>query len=339
MKLTPTYIVALLLMCLSSLALSAQDLHFSQYINSPLLVNPANTGYAPDNDYRACAQYRKQWANLTSSYNTFSAWGDVQLLKNKIENGWLGLGLNMFSDEAGNGTLVSNKLYLSLAYHQLLSEYTALSFGVSGGYVQKRIDASKLTFDNQWNNKFFDVNLPIGEVFNANSVSYADFSAGINFAWFPTQKNLFNAGVSIQHLNAPNESFTTGAQNATVPLRINSFVQADVALDELWGLLGNAYYSTMAQTSEWLVGGLVKRKLDADNGKSLLLGVYYRSMDAFIPTVGFGLQGTQIMLSYDYNNSALSKYTNSFGALELSILFNGNYTNGEPIKCPGSKRF
>ena len=31
----------------------AQDLHFSQYFNAPLLTNPANTGFEPDADWRA----------------------------------------------------------------------------------------------------------------------------------------------------------------------------------------------------------------------------------------------------------------------------------------------
>ena len=33
----------------------AQDLHFSQYFNTPMLVNPANTGFNPDYDYRVGA--------------------------------------------------------------------------------------------------------------------------------------------------------------------------------------------------------------------------------------------------------------------------------------------
>ena len=32
--------------------LQAQDLQFSQFFNAPLLVNPANTGFLPDADYR-----------------------------------------------------------------------------------------------------------------------------------------------------------------------------------------------------------------------------------------------------------------------------------------------
>jgi hypothetical protein len=49
--------------CLSYLA-AAQDLHFSQFMNSPLTTNPANTGFIPNADYRIGGNYRSQWTSL-----------------------------------------------------------------------------------------------------------------------------------------------------------------------------------------------------------------------------------------------------------------------------------
>ena len=54
---------------------NAQDLHFSQYFNAPILVNPANTGFNPDNDYRIGGNYRNQWSAVGSPYKTMSVWG------------------------------------------------------------------------------------------------------------------------------------------------------------------------------------------------------------------------------------------------------------------------
>src|SRR3712207_66136 len=71
----------------------AQDLHFSQFFNSPLTTNPANTGFIPDGDYRLGMNYRNQWSSLmTLPYKTMSAFGDVQLMRNRFETGWLGAG-------------------------------------------------------------------------------------------------------------------------------------------------------------------------------------------------------------------------------------------------------
>ena len=41
-----------------------QDLHFSQFYNSPLTTNPANTGFIPDADYRIGVNYRNQWSSI-----------------------------------------------------------------------------------------------------------------------------------------------------------------------------------------------------------------------------------------------------------------------------------
>jgi hypothetical protein len=35
---------------LTAVCTQAQDLHFSQFYNSPLTTNPANTGFIPDGD-------------------------------------------------------------------------------------------------------------------------------------------------------------------------------------------------------------------------------------------------------------------------------------------------
>jgi hypothetical protein len=72
---------------------SAQDLHFSQFFNSPLTTNPANTGFIPDGDYRLGVNFRNQWASVMPlPYRTVSAFGDVQVMKDKFENGWFSPG-------------------------------------------------------------------------------------------------------------------------------------------------------------------------------------------------------------------------------------------------------
>ena len=83
----------------------AQGLHFSQYFNSPLLINPANTGFNPDYDFRVGGNYRDQWANVGNPYKTMSAWGDVKLFTNRFENGWVGLGGALYKDVSGSGSL------------------------------------------------------------------------------------------------------------------------------------------------------------------------------------------------------------------------------------------
>jgi hypothetical protein len=61
---------------LCAFSLHAQDLHFSQFFNSPLTTNPANTGFIPDADFRLGANYRNQWSTImTVPYKTTSIFG------------------------------------------------------------------------------------------------------------------------------------------------------------------------------------------------------------------------------------------------------------------------
>src|SRR5574339_1191074 len=72
------------------ICLQAQDLHFSQFMNSPLTTNPANTGFIPGGDYRVGINYRNQWSSIMSiPYKTMSAFGDAQLMQNQDNTGWL----------------------------------------------------------------------------------------------------------------------------------------------------------------------------------------------------------------------------------------------------------
>src|SRR6478752_1836061 len=107
---------------------NAQDLHFSQFFNSPLTTNPANTGFIPDADYRIGANYRNQYSSIMAvPYKTISVFGDAQVFRDKLENGWLGLGGVILRDVAGSGSLTSTKAYASIAYHQLLGLSSLLS--------------------------------------------------------------------------------------------------------------------------------------------------------------------------------------------------------------------
>lgn len=146
-------------LCLAALSLPkdafAQDLHFSQFMNSPLLTNPANTGFIPDGDFRLGANYRNQWASVTAfPYKTMSVFGDVQTMENSDNTGWMGLGGVILRDVAGTGTLTSTKIYGSIAYHQMVNAGSLVSLGFNVGWANKNINTSNLSFPSQWNGRF-----------------------------------------------------------------------------------------------------------------------------------------------------------------------------------------
>ncbi len=309
--------------------LKAQDLHFSQFFNSPLTTNPANTGFIPDADYRIGANYRNQWsAVMAVPYKTMSVFADAQLFRDRLENGWLGLGAVLLTDVAGSGSLRSTKIYGSLAYHQMLGFSSLLSAGFNVGWANKRIDQSKLTFPDQFDGKFFDINQPSAAKNGLvnTSVSYLDVQAGLNYAYFPQENVYINAGYSIHHVNRPKETFFADNTNqGRVPMRHIGFVNAILKVNPRIIINPNVYFTTQAKATELVFGLNGNYDLSGGGEKQLLAGLYYRLGDAIVPMIGLEIANIRFTFSYDVTMSNLNKFNNYRGASEFSLLKKGFY--------------
>ena len=333
------YITLFLLLIVGKV--TAQQLHFSQYFNTPLLVNPANTGFNPDYDYRIGGSYRNQWANVMANpYQTTNLWGDAQLFMNKIESGWAGIGGTIYKDQAGAGNLSTTQGYASFAYHQMLGNSSLLSLGFNAGMINQQVDASKLIFDNQWNNTSGQFNGSNGEVLDKTNISYFDLHVGVNYAYFLTDKAYFNLGLSAQHINTPTASFfpVSSGLNQKVPVRYNFFLNANYKIGDLWILNPNMYISESEGSKEVVLGMNAMRNLSDDGTKQLIAGIYYRNKDAIIPMVGYQINDLMFTVNYDITTSSLSGFNGMQGAYEASIIKRAIYMKGHRgIKCPVMK--
>jgi type IX secretion system PorP/SprF family membrane protein len=321
--------------------LDAQDLHFSQFFNSPLTTNPANTGFIPDADYRIGASYRNQYSALMEvPYQTMSIFGDAQVFRNKLENGWLGLGGVILRDVAGSGSLTSTKVYGSVAYHQLLGNSSLLTAGFNLGWANKRIDQSKLKFPDQFDGKFFDNSRPTSFVLNNNNISYFDVQAGMNYAYFPTEDIYINAGYSIHHVNRPKETFFAeeASDISRIDMRDIGFINAIYKVNDNVIINPNAYFTTQAKASELVFGLNGAYNLSGDGAKQLIGGLYYRWGDAVVPMIGFELNHVRFTFSYDVTVSSLHNFNNYRGASEFNVIKNGFYNeyngNRRQSLCP-----
>jgi type IX secretion system PorP/SprF family membrane protein len=317
----------------------AQDLHFSQFYNSPLTTNPANTGFIPDADFRIGINYRNQWSSILSSpYKTMSAWGDAQLFRDKLENSWLGIGGVILSDKAGTGGLRSDKFYGSLAYHQMLGLSSLLSAGFNLGYVSKRIDPTVLKFPDQFNGKFFDASIAPGVTFNNINIDYYDMQVGMNYAYFPNEQTYINAGYSIHHVNRPKETFfDDNTDQGKIPMRHIGFVNAILKVNPRVIINPNIYFTTQTKAIELTAGLNANYNLDEyDNDKQLKFGLYYRHNDAIIPVVGFETKNLAFTFTYDGTISNLNKFNSFRGGSEISIVKKGFYPGGSDRQslCP-----
>jgi len=144
----------------------AQDPNFSQFFASPLTLNPALTGKF-DGVYRVAGNYRNQWPTIYNAFTTYTASFDMGILKNRIpEYDQFGVGILGFSDQAGDGVLKTNSVALSVAYHKSIDEngYNQIGAGFQGGFVSKRLDVTKVTFEDQLTTSGFTG--PTSEIFS-----------------------------------------------------------------------------------------------------------------------------------------------------------------------------
>ncbi|MFZ9387295.1 MAG: PorP/SprF family type IX secretion system membrane protein [Chitinophagaceae bacterium] len=325
----------------------SQDLHFSQYFNTPMLTNPANTGFIPDGDYRIGINYRNQWASVTPfPYKTMSAFGDWQTMQNSDNTGWLGLGGVILRDVAGTSVLTSTKIYGSVAYHQMINAGSLVSLGFNVGWANKRINTTNLTFPSQWNGKFFDVHQTgVAPKLDDNNISFLDMQVGMNYAYFPDNNVYVNAGFSAMHVNRPKESFFTSQDGVSnrVPVRYTAFLNGSFKLNDQVIINPNIYGSLQARAYE-IVGGLnAHYNVSGDGEKVLIAGVYYRYKDAVIPMVGLGYKDLTFTFSYDVTTSSLSNFNNGRGGLEFSLTKQGvvdRYMgNRRESMCPSFKTY
>jgi type IX secretion system PorP/SprF family membrane protein len=312
--------------CLFIMAsVKAQDLHFSQFFNSPLTTNPANTGFIPDADYRIGGSYRNQWsAVMTVPYKTSSIFADAQLFRDKLESGWLGIGGVILSDVAGSGGLKSTKVYGSLAYHQQLGSSSLVSAGFNVGWANKRIDQTKLRYPDQFDGKFFEGSTSVA--LTNSSTSYMDVQAGMNYAYFPQENVYINAGYSIHHVNRPKETFFADNTNqGRIPMRHIGFLNAILKVNERVIINPNVYFTTQAKASELVLGLNGNYNLSESGEKQLVAGLYYRLGDAIAPMVGIEIKNIKILYSYDATLSSLNQFNGYRGASEISIVKKGFY--------------
>ncbi len=303
----------------------AQGIHFSQYFNSPLLSNPANTGLMPDADYRVGAAYRSQWGAVPVPYHTFNFFGDFQAMRSRNETNWLGAGLAAYSDKAGDGELAMNRYEGFVAYHVQLGEKSLISAGGSVAYVQRSIDFSKFTWDAQWDGFAFDTRKTTNEKDMLSKTTYVDVSTGINYSYSPNEFIYIKISAAATHINQPKETFL-GSEN-TIGIRPIGNIDITARVGDYLIINPSVLYTQQKSASELLYGSLFIIKAGQGTGttNNILLGAYHRMNDAVVIAFGYEWKGLRVMTSYDYTISNLGQYINHNGAAEIGLVWQGMY--------------
>ena len=315
-------IYTILFFILITTTVKTQDLHFSQFYNSPSNINPALTGVYPQ-DMRLVANLRSQWFSVPVPYTTFSMAYDQKLWNDgRLGNNILGGGIILNYDKAGDAEMQTTQIGGLIAYTRQLSERHFLSGGFRVLVAQRRFDIAKLTFDKQFVDGTFIATANTGENFANFNYNYVDIGTGINWLFQISERMKFHFGVAAMHLNQPKASFFDNP-DLKQSTRWNLHLDATVQLAEKIDLMPAAIFSMQGTQQERLFGSGVRYHLDQRfaREKSIIIGTWYRMNDAAITSFGISYPTWQATVSYDFNTSDFANATNGVGSVEFSFIY------------------
>jgi type IX secretion system PorP/SprF family membrane protein len=317
----------------------AQDPNFSQFFVSPLTLNPALTGKF-DGNYRLALNFRNQWPSIYNAFRTYTASFDAGILKKHIPDyDQFGIGVLGLTDKSGNGVLQHNYIGLSTAYHKSLDEngFHQIGLGFQGIYVNKRLDANSLKFEDMLRSDGF-TGLTSEDFSNFHlNLSYFDLNAGFFYNGTTNGSNNFYLGASMYHINRHEETFSdTG--HYFMASRVTLQTGGMVPVGDYNAFHFSAMHSRQANAVNTVIGGAYMLNIDPDpwSPTNLYLGSWFRFGDAIIPYVGLEFGEFRIGATYDVNVSGLKPASNMRGGAEFSLIYIKKPVdpNAKKLNCP-----
>lgn len=334
-KIMPIFLFSLLFISILTPKKSiSQDLHYSQFLNSPLNLNPALTAYSQAN-YRLILNNRNQWASVTVPYKTFSGSFDFKFLNRKKSRDYFGLGIIFNKDEAGDSHYGTTQIGLSLSWVKSLSRknHHILSLGVQSSYFQRSIDYSQLYFPEQWNGNTSVIGSH-SEIFTTDRFTFIDFAAGVHYLYTPNRNFKLNTGISAWHITRPEQNLMSINTSANDPLvnssdynkaRLNIktqiYTEAEIATNTRFDILPSVYVSLQGPYKEIVIGSRFYYKIQKTRHRFMALstGIYSRNKDALILFAGMDYKNARLGISYDINLSPLKVASQYQGGMEISL--------------------
>jgi type IX secretion system PorP/SprF family membrane protein len=344
-KTTLRNFLVIVLATVSAFAVTAQDIHFSQFYMSPLNLNPALTGVMNCN-HRLTANYRNQWASVLkqNAYNTYSASYDQKMPVGRYD--YFGLGGTLWGDKAGASEFATIQARISGSYAKKMGGYRRkahyLVVGADFGVSNRSINSANLQWPSQNNGGQFEPGQAGGVILNPSFV-FVDMSAGLLwFSVFDENNNLY-FGTSFSHLNRANVSF----ENQNIPLygKLTAHFGGEFEVAQRVSVLPGVVSFFQGPSFQVNVGNSFKFLLGNSRRyhQAFQLGAWARIsnklnqgklMDAIILSTRFDYEQFTLGFSYDVNTSSLRTATNGNGAFEFSLLYKVCGPERRGVYCP-----
>jgi type IX secretion system PorP/SprF family membrane protein len=308
-------IIGLFIGGIYALVATAQDFHFSGFMQNMVYVNPA---YATLPDVgEAGITYRNQWPGIPA---TFVTYGASLIFPVKSLNS--GVGLSILNDMQGSGVI--NRTWVNLLYGYVfeVNRNWQVGAGISASYVLKRFDGNELVFRSDILN---DLGYSYGTVtFDNYTRSYPDFSVGI----IAKNSNNISFGFSVSHVTRPHDSFSD-VINSRLPFKYTAFISGRISggrRNNRGGIsVEPALFFSQQQKNNELIWGS-----QFNLASNFMLGGWIRhnvnfKLDALIISSGFSWEKYNIYYSYDVNLKKINYLSTKMAAHEVTFLYRFEY--------------
>ncbi|WP_264552302.1 type IX secretion system membrane protein PorP/SprF [Flavobacterium sp. N2038] len=291
--------LVIVFMFFSVVCSAQQDAQFTQYMYNTISVNPAYAGSR--GALSVFGLYRTQWIGLDGApeTSTFS-------INTPLNNSKLGLGVSLVNDKIGPTN--ENNLSADLSYSIPTSESFQLSFGIKGSLNIFNLDASKLSFEDQGDPQFQDLDNKISPNIGAGVYWHSD-RAYIGFS-------------------VPNFIETNRYDNNDVAIfkdKINYYLMAGYVFN-----LDHLQYIKFkpALLTKMVQGAPLQVDVSGNfmfNDK-FVVGVAYRWSASVSAMAGFQVtDGLYLGYGYDHETTNLRKYNSGSHEIFLRFEFLKNY--------------
>lgn len=319
------YFSPLLLFCFFDQPVSYGQARFSQFYNSPLLINPSNTGRF-NKSYRIGGSFRREINAQEQIFTQAAFFSDFKVLEKLVpEQDCFALGISGLSENSATEGIKNTYLSLSASYQKGLDEdgKQQLGIGFQTTYAHRKLLKPDYIFESQlisWiNSGYSNINIfQLGDV----DVVYTDLNAGLVFQGMVNAANHFSAGVSMYHITAPKKIFQGGELN--VPRQTWGHLGWEKKLKNA----GKLYSALLMGYSERSVNTFfagIASDFSLNRNNQVSFGVWFRSSmiggKAIVPVIGLNFVGFALNTSYDIN--FYSKNLGQKSAMEISLIYTG----------------
>jgi type IX secretion system PorP/SprF family membrane protein len=283
-------VFALFLLC--CLKIHAQtDFPISIATSAPTLLNPAETGTFEEK-LRWHANFKSQVAKALAG--GVKAAGLTMDYNFKEKN--MGVGLSVFSNSLNRTALHDFNFLLSYGYRLYLNDWNMFAFGVQSGFKQVGFSFEELSFGSQFDPTYkggFDPNKRPDYLFSDNKYSL-DAAVGTYWKAIIGHSLLVKAGVSAFHLIPVRIDFET--QNTKLTPKYVFLAEVRYVGDPFHWIPSVMHVSQGNHTYTEM--GIIMQFRDGD--KFANAGVFHRTPNVIIPTVGIGMDQLSVNLSLEY---------------------------------------